>query len=255
MTNAKRHRPPHLRGFTLIELLVVIAIIAILAAMLLPSLTAARESARGAACLNNLKQCGLLMQLYAGDHDGWVFQYAQGTKNAIMPGGYEQGWSDALYLDYSGKNSGVFACPANPSPADDNFLPTGHYYTYGVLTSAMGTYTATQKEEFPEENFTPDTSEGPFLRKLDRLKLPAKYFFVVDSLWGASAASSNALRQAHSVAPRGENNIGLCLERHRSQTNGVFYDGHALGAGARSAVFKDSGFVNGFNKNGGLESL
>jgi prepilin-type processing-associated H-X9-DG protein len=238
----------------LIELLVVIAIIAILAAMLLPSLSSARESARGAACLNNLKQCGLLMQLYAGDNNGWVFQYAQGAKNAIMPGVCEQGWSDALYLDYGGKSTGVFICPANPPPAGVDFLPMGHYYTYGVLTYTAATFTPAQNEEFPEEDS--GALAGPYLRKLERLKLPAKYFFVVDSLWGATANYSNPLRQAFCAVPSpGANGAGLCLERHRSQTNGVFYDGHARGAGARSAVFKDSGFVLGFNKNGGLESL
>ena len=56
--------------FTLIELLVVIAIIAILAAMLLPALSAARERARSARCMNNLKQIGLAVFMYAGDSDG-----------------------------------------------------------------------------------------------------------------------------------------------------------------------------------------
>lgn len=59
-------------AFTLVELLVVVSIIMILAAMLLPVLTNAREKARQAACMNNLKQLGMILHMYAEDYDDWL---------------------------------------------------------------------------------------------------------------------------------------------------------------------------------------
>lgn len=90
------------RGFTLIEILIVIAIIALLAAILFPVFARARENARRASCLTNLKQIALANQQYIDDYDGVTMRWRRGTNGRSMP----------ELLEPYVKNNQIFTCPS-----------------------------------------------------------------------------------------------------------------------------------------------
>ena len=83
------------RNFTLIELLVVIAIIAILASMLMPALSKARESARSIACCGNMKQLALIWNLYQEDNNGYLMTFLKTSTSGRL-----KGTANVYYYEY-----------------------------------------------------------------------------------------------------------------------------------------------------------
>jgi len=120
-------RPRKWEAFTLIELLVVIAVIAILMAILMPSLRRAREQAKTTACRAHLKQIGVAMHMYAADFDelfpnkevlgGFGFRAAPGYKNPNDIRGLPEKYGLASILDQTHNLDGhskVWICPSQP---------------------------------------------------------------------------------------------------------------------------------------------
>ena len=214
-------------AFTLIELLVVVAIIGILAALLIPAISKARDSANATKCLSNLRQLGAGCQLYTAENDGNLIPMCGGTNSY---GTDAQTWR-LLLMPYIPMTTAkrIFTCPSDPIenksiPVDSNkgLFPSSYGVNSAVVLHAyLGVIPGSRITAVVKPSSTIFISD---MGLVNNAAAPPQQ-------WTETNRNSSTGSFGYVRFPSDANFIGVdawdIFPRHKGCANALFYDGHA----------------------------